>query len=349
LSISGFILGLSKQLVLPVKRHSRKLPVNLADNEEHFHANRFYDSPDLYLYSFKTAYLLPDSTLFLLRFWPLKISFPFFRGRIIHHSVKGLLDIQRKWRVIHLKEIEVPYVVIHDQWTLNYYHWMTQALPRLLMVLQHCIEFKLLLPASHSRDYHQASLRLLGVTDWTIVDDGQVFWKVHHLIYPAHDIQIGDYHDDLIHKLASRLRVSIRSSNVGISRIFVHRKSATRKITNEQEVLDVFKQNGFKIISFETLSFLQQIETAAGASVLAGVHGAGLTNMIFMKEGSSVLELTTQLNGDQYYYYTLANALKHNYYYQLCSADSNIKSIQEADLTVDVALLRQNLSKMLYS
>ena len=104
---------------------------------------------------------------------------------------------------------------------------------------------------------------------------------------------------------------------------------------------------GFKVINFENLSFEEQREIAAEASILAGVHGAGLTNMLFMEKGSKILELTSLLNGEQYYYYTLSNALGHDYFYQLCTPQETGTSIQETNLEVDIELLYKNLELMM--
>ena len=126
----------SKKLVRSGKEFRRRLPVNLSiENNDHFNVNLTYKCPDLFLYFFESAYFLPDSTLFLFRIWPLAISFPYYKKRIRHHSIKGILDIQLSWRGLKMERLRKPYVMIHDQWTLNYYHWMTQALPRLLLAL----------------------------------------------------------------------------------------------------------------------------------------------------------------------------------------------------------------------
>ncbi len=201
------MLGFSKRQVFEGKEFKRELPVNLSEeNSNHFKVNLKYRCPDLFIYYFRSVYFLPDNTLFLYRIWPLAISFPFYKKRIRHHSIKGIFDIQRSWRGLMMEKVHRPYLIIHDPWTLNYYHWMTQALPRLLMVLKNGISFILLLPKTHSTEFHVKSLGILGIHDWASFEVDATYFKVFNLIYPSHDIQIGDYNDDLMIELSSALQ-----------------------------------------------------------------------------------------------------------------------------------------------
>ena len=48
---------------------------------------------------------------------------------------------------------------------------------------------------------------------------------------------------------------------------------------------------GFDIIQFEDFSFAEQVKIAFNSKVLVSLHGAGLTNMLFMDKGNYVVEL----------------------------------------------------------
>jgi capsular polysaccharide biosynthesis protein len=345
--ITGSMWMYSKTIVVEGKKFPRRLPINLfKENSSHFKLNLVYESPDLVIYYFNNINLLPDSTLFYGIF-PIGLSFPYFRNRIRHHSIKGIFDIKVAWNSSAFKKTDIPYLVIHDQWTLNYYHWMTQALPRLLLALKTQTSFTLLLPKSHCAEFHVKSLKLLGVNNWINFEVDKIYYKVHNLIYPSHDIQIGDYHDDLINELSLALKKGSIAKREG-NYLFIQRASKSgRQIINENEVLGAFLSRGFEVVNFENLSFEQQGIVAAEASILAGVHGAGLTNMLFMKRGSKILELTSVLNGEQYYYYTLSNALGHDYYYQECKPELEGKTIQETNFIVDIEQLNKTIELMI--
>lgn len=334
-----------KVLVKIKSSYQRRMPVNLdKDGVEHYSRNKEYTCPNLYVYIFKKINLLPDGTLFWVVF-PLEISFPFFRGRLKHHNIKGMFTIRTSWKGIALNNSR-NYLVIHDPWTKNYYHWITQALPRLLLVKKLNINFTLLLPEDHDSNFHKRTLEILGIHNWVSLNRSRNYFKMAGLIYPSHDIQIGDYSDILIKELASCFMKPNEVENTKL--LFIHRASKeSRRILNEEAVLNTFTSFGFKVVELEGMSFDEQIELLSRSSIIAGVHGAGLTNMIFMPEGGKVFELTTRLEGDQYYYFTLSNALNHTYYYQLCLSDDHKKTIQRANLRVDIKKLEENLELML--
>lgn len=335
----------SKYLVYAKEKFYRNQPSNLDKKDSfHFMANIEYECPNLFVYHFNKVNLLADSTLFK-GIYPLNLSFPYFKKRLRHHNIKGILNIQRKWNKEKFEQSSFSYLVIHDQWTRNYYHWITQALPRLLLAYKVSSDFHLLLPKDHCSNFHIESLHMLGVKNWTVLPNDLRYYELNNIFYPSHDIQIGDYNDCLMVELASK--ICERANNPSL-RIFIDRVNTRQRIIlNSESVYSTLQSYGFKIIDFESLNFKEQLKLAGQTKVLAGVHGAGLTNMLFMPLGSSVFELTTRLQGDQYYYFTLSNSLKHNYFYQLCTPDCSKKSIQEANITVDIDTLKKNIELIL--
>jgi capsular polysaccharide biosynthesis protein len=322
----------------------RRLPENLDDSHKnYFHQIQKYECPALTVYQFDQINLLPDGTLFK---WiiPLKLSFLFFRRRLQMHNIKGIISIRLNWKKRKLRSQNF-YLVIHDAWTQNYYHWITQALPRLILAQQTNKQFTLVLPDHHQSSFHLASLNLLNVNSWETIERGKRYYEINDLLYPTHDIQIGDYNDDLITVLRDKLRITPSSSP--FKKIFIRRVlQEKRRIVNEDEVLNTFLSFEFEIVEFETLSFAEQLQLLSNTGILAGVHGAGLTNMIFMPDQSTVFELTTRVNGENYYYYSLSNTLSHKYYYQVCAAEKD-EVVQEANLFVNIKKLKHNLTIML--
>jgi Glycosyltransferase 61 len=331
----------------PKKKFTRNPPANIAaEHIAYFRMIESYEAPELLVYEFESVNLLPDSTLFEW-FFPLDISFPFFKKRLRHHNYRGILSILLNWKRLQLNK-EDHYLVIHDVWTSNYYHWITQALPRLILAQQTGKSYKLILPDDHQTEFHKISLELLGVRSYELINKGRQYYKVQKLLYPTHDIQVGDYHDDLMRLLRGRLTEATEDV-IANKRIFISRASRERRIIiNEAEVFSVFKDFGFEIVEFEKLSFKEQIRIMRTTMVVAGVHGAGLTNMLFMSPGARVFELTTVVNGENYYFYTLANALGHSYYYQLCDVDQQ-RVIQDANLIVDISTLKTNIQSIITS
>ncbi len=76
--------------------------------------------------------------------------------------------------------------------------------------------------------------------------------------------------------------------------ILVSRKSSSRKLLNEDELYKKIKKYGFQRFYFEELSSIDQIEISFNSKIMIGYHGSGLTNLIFMKPNSFVIDIVNQ-------------------------------------------------------
>jgi capsular polysaccharide biosynthesis protein len=86
---------------------------------------------------------------------------------------------------------------------------------------------------------------------------------------------------------------------------------------NEIGVINTIKNVGYRLVLNEELSFRQQVQLMLGTNVLLGLHGAGLTNMIFMPAGSVIVEIRKEEDSQNNCFFSLASALGHKYYYVL--------------------------------
>lgn len=78
----------------------------------------------------------------------------------------------------------------------------------------------------------------------------------------------------------------------GGRRIYVSRADTRkRRLVNEAEIQALFEARGFEVVAPGTLGFENQVRLFAEAEMVAGVHGAGLTNILFSAPGTKVLEI----------------------------------------------------------
>lgn len=84
----------------------------------------------------------------------------------------------------------------------------------------------------------------------------------------------------------------------------------------------------------------------AGADMLVGIHGAGLSNMVFLQEQATVIELRKFDNGENYFFTQLAVSLQHKYHLLYCAAEDEKKSVQDADLWVDITAMQNVLDQL---
>jgi capsular polysaccharide biosynthesis protein len=121
-------------------------------------------------------------------------------------------------------------------------------------------------------------------------------------------------------------------------RFYIIREGYTRGISNEQEVRDYFKSQGWALIAPEKLSIPDQIALFRDAESIAGLHGSALTNLLWCSPGASVIEFTPlNFMSGAFEWLAKSNGLNHEH---LVCASKRI-----ADIHVDIELLRRSPSQ----
>lgn len=131
-----------------------------------------------------------------------------------------------------------------------------------------------------------------------------------------------------------------KTLNKGKKFIITRDDSPIRRWLNQNECTNKLVKLGFEIISTSLLSIKEQANLFRQASMIIGVHGAGLTNSLFMREGSIVLEIRAIQQGGEYSsaecYQNLSAILHHNHYVFLTRGyernELKGRSIEDADL-----------------
>ena len=248
------------------------------------------------------------------------------------------------------------YLLIHHTWHNNYYHWLCETLPRLIKVRTKVDQMILLLPSENQLSaFVKDTLAPFNFKGIFYVPAGKGV-LVRRLCMPQSPPFMGAHNAKSLSKL-NKLYVNyvkqLKNIKVDVGkRIYVSRaKSARRKIINESAVFDVMHAFNFSIIYSEDYTFFEQVAIYSNAEYLIGIHGAALTNMIFMPRHSKVLEfhkrITNTKDHHSVVYWYLADALRHTYYHQICEPSDTDDDFFEADFIVDVELLKCNVELML--
>ena len=79
-------------------------------------------------------------------------------------------------------------------------------------------------------------------------------------------------------------------------RLYISRGDNTnqRVLVNESELLNRLASRGFQSVELSKLSFDEQVDLFARAEAVIGVHGAGLSNLVFAPAGCHVIEIAGQ-------------------------------------------------------
>ena len=232
----------------------------------------------------------------------------------------------------------------------SYFHWMTECLPRLLAAEQIGVTAPLLLPSYYREEpfvpFTLQAFPHVSVVAWL---DKHTTVRVDELICPPRLRAAGDYPSELSEVST---RVAARADGCGPGRVYISRAGAgRRRIANEGEVMDSLRALGFESAHIDPANPAEQIRMARSADILVGLHGAELTNIMFMRPGTRVLELRHG-NDAQFFdcYSALAKTRGVKYQALICEVapgqrelwDSH--AVNHANLVVDVPALRAMLT-----
>ncbi len=245
------------------------------------------------------------------------------------------------------------YALCFDEYSSNHYHWICDFLPRLFAARNLFGTHVFLLPdTAYVRTTGITLLQLMGLLppaiEWV---QPRTMLKLKKLTIIDRPVQSGRIHDPLMMGLKKLLHKSFSITPAAPEkRVYISRENAAyRKLLNEPEVQAVFIDHGFDVIRFEQLSIKEQIQLAQSASIVASIHGAGLTNAFFMQPGAAVMEFRRNGIYQNQCFWHLADAMQLDYYYQFGTPDSNrlIEGPNGCNLSISTEVLEKNLNLFL--
>lgn len=188
----------------------------------------------------------------------------------------------------------------------NYFHWMIEVSPRLLALREYLrqgagpldrvllfydgparfitesIEF--LYPDLAGRiEYSTKPLcaleNCLFFTDQTRYENHNSRWKPTTAF-------LSEEIDDQLAALPPR-------QGPGRAILVTRTDAPTRRLVNEDLLLEAFAPEGLERVAFGDLHLRDQMKVMADARLVMGVHGAGMTNLLFCRPGTAVVEFTS--------------------------------------------------------
>lgn len=329
---------------------SRKLPVNLELKDASVFkilAGIELPSPDFKIY--KRTLVFKNGVLFNISGVPKQSLL--YNSRL--NEIGGYLTVLKMFlREVfngHFKLIKTKQVVatVINEWSNNYFHWLTEVLPKVYYLKTQIPTFSVLLPVNYSSSFQIESLKILDVP--IIYFEGVAFLKTVYLPdrqapYSAH------YNPIILRSMVAILKSKIDCSyNLGPFIYITRRRAEIRKLANEKAVLKILNDLSFEIVEFENLNFYQQVSVASHAKIIVGCHGAGLTNLMFCEPDTSIYEFSLDGETMDKCYYTLADACNLNYYYQFCPSANNSSDYHFSDLEVDTIFFAKSISELVKS
>lgn len=234
----------------------------------------------------------------------------------------------------NIHEEDVSVFVFYDGTYNNYYHWWAEALVNLEIsdaYLGHIPPVIIWNGKPALKRWQLDSLELLGVEiiyrnseNPDIVLVKEVTWiEQNDICY------VPGY---IFRRLSQRVLKAIGAPLTKGVKIYLKRR-ASRTVENAVQLEELLGSWGYQPIYAEDFSQVEQIKMFSSAQAVIAVHGAGLTNMLFMPSGSSVIELMPSFEV-RTFFWLMAEKMRHKYGVLVCrSASGDYNSSIEVDLS----------------
>jgi capsular polysaccharide biosynthesis protein len=232
-------------------------------------------------------------------------------------------------------------IVLHDAWSSGYFHWIADVLPKLYLLRNELGSWEVILPKKLNH-FQEESLQLFNLKNTKSLESWQVGIcpQLHLMKLPW---QSGFFDNEVYNSMSKwiihetlKLHPDTIQKNMKEC-IFVSRQNAlSRRILNYVDLVPVLNEFKFFTPDISCMGFFDQVTLFSKARVIAGAHGAGLVNMMFMPAGSIVIEFRNSYPVGNNTYERLAKKFKHRYF-PIVSENSNYNdNFQDEDIFVPV-------------
>lgn len=219
------------------------------------------------------------------------------------------------WRILRKKEYRKFDCILslRDTGEENYFHFFNDVLPKIWLLKDaKLLSQSLTVVVSEQlwrKEYFQYFLQHpdLKKLNWHVQKDD---WVVaEQVIFCKPFTHTKKFWDNIV---AFSSRHQSKSNDL---KIFITRtRNSLRFVENHEQLSELLTENNFQIVDAGTMTFENQIHLFSSARVLMGIHGAGLSNMIFRGDKKlTVVEIFPPGPYLPFHYIMLANLYGYNY------------------------------------
>lgn len=237
--------------------------------------------------------------------------------------------------------------VLSTFYDYNYFHWIINTLSKLDLIEKSKLDVDYYI-ISNELPFQKDSLKYFNIPEDKVIENHkELKIKARNLIATSLNGTIEFVTKQGLDFIKDKFNTQkSNTKNIYISRNNPKILSNNRMIINEKEVIEIVKKYNFEVYELENISFNKQIELFSQANVIIGVHGAGLTNMIFSGKKTKIIEINNPRYLFSRCYYILASMLEMDYYCLLGEGeiDFSFNNCTE-DFIVDIKKLEKVLKK----
>lgn len=188
------------------------------------------------------------------------------------------------------KRLEGAWTSLASNWGdgHNYFHWITDNLTRLWVRERLPETTRVLIPQTTS-GYVRESLEMLGIDDICEMREESCL-QPERFYFSSPLAMTGVWNPLGFDWLRERFSPYFHPAASGRP-VFLTRRASTRVPEQLPQIEAMFSEAGFDIVDCGKLGFREQIEMASGAPAIAGIHGAAMTNVLWSRPATPVLEI----------------------------------------------------------
>lgn len=233
----------------------------------------------------------------------------FFRGtdcvlepeslRLLSHDSTDYVHALNKWGGLynnlpssHIADLDGTTLLVGGGFSQYFYHFLLDVVVgRIAMTEQFGYSFSEIdrvVVSNSANDYAKSWFDLLGISSKVVVAPN-CFIRCEKLLAPS--IPYG-HPPSILSYIRNR---ACRNKTLPNRKLYVSRGNGAsngRRLINELEIYErLLKPNGFEFIGMDGLSLNEQADTFSSASFICAPNGAALTNLVFSRKDTKVLEL----------------------------------------------------------
>lgn len=208
----------------------------------------------------------------------------------------------------------------------NYGHWLIEMLPVAYLNLRHLAagQWRLRLPVAGEamNAVMRDSVELIGVPA-SQVDSRPPGPQRYEQLVIVHGLgHHGVYYSPRVIECMEHLSATVPPQTT--EKVWVSRAGDRRSMINELELCRTLRKRGWHVAEPGRMSLREQISLFRGARHIAGVNGAGLTNLVFAPTGARVTAFMPALMPDVFFW-MLAGFKQQAYREVRCSQDADTR------------------------
>ncbi len=200
----------------------------------------------------------------------------------------------------------------------NYCHFVVDHLPRLMHLTRKYKDWNCAAFGFENSSFQKQYLDLVNLNSKLLNLEPGVIYKIKKLRLLntstrafIHCFQGGclEYADPVV-KISEQISNSVKSKG---PRVYLTRsRSLGRVAVNDGQIQSYLKSNGFSIVDMGDYMLDEQISIMKNADAVIGIHGAALTNTLYCKPGTKVIEIFPPNYGTNAFR-TISEMLGHQY------------------------------------